>query len=858
MTESSAPSGVRTLPVPELSLVVLVGPSGCGKSTFARAHFAPTEVLSSDACRALVSDDENDQSATKDAFEVLHAIAAKRLARGRLTVVDATNVQPEARKPLVELARRYHVLPVAIVLDIPERVCQERNRTRPDRTFGPHVIRQQRSQLERSLRGLAREGFRHVHILRSPEEMAAVAIERQPLWNNRKSDHGPFDVIGDVHGCGDELEALLRELGYAPDAEGTWRHPVGRKAVFVGDLVDRGPRVVDVLRLVMDMVQAGTALVVPGNHDVKLMRKLRGRDVQVTHGLQESLDQLAGEPEAFHRHVADFIDGLVSHYVLDDGRLVVAHAGMKEEMQGRGSGKVRDFALFGETTGETDEFGLPIRYNWAAEYRGPATVVYGHTPVPEPEWLNRTINIDTGCVFGGRLTALRYPERELVSVQAARQYAVPARPLGGPTAGAALSAQQQVDDVLDLADVAGKRIVQTGLHHTVTIREENATAAIEVMSRFAANPKWLVYLPPTMSPSETSERDGYLEHPAEAFEYFRRQGVTEVVCEEKHMGSRAVVVACRDEEAARRRFGVMDEGAGIVYTRTGRRFFDQPLLEEALLERVRGALTAAGFWNAHETDWVVLDCELMPWSAKAQELIRQQYAAVGAAAGAALAEAVATLTQAAGRGADVDALAERYRTRESLATRYVAAYRRYCWPVRSIDDLRLAPFHVLATEGRVHVDRDHLWHLGQVAQVCAHGAPLLFTTRFRDVATEDPASVEAGIAWWEELTGQGGEGMVVKPRGFIARTKRGMVQPAVKCRGREYLRIIYGPEYTSPEHLARLRSRGLSAKRSLALREFALGIEGLERFVRREPLRRVHECAFGVLALESEPVDPRL
>lgn len=324
------------------------------------------------------------------------------------------------------------------------------------------------------------------------------------------------------------------------------------------------------------------------------------------------------------------------------------------------------------------------------------------------------------------------------------------------------------------------------------------------------------------------------------------------------MGSRAVVVACRDEEAARRRFGVMDEGAGIVYTRTGRRFFDQPLLEEALLERVRGALTAAGFWNAHETDWVVLDCELMPWSAKAQELIRQQYAAVGAAAGAALAEAVATLTQAAGRGADVDALAERYRTRESLATRYVAAYRRYCWPVRSIDDLRLAPFHVLATEGRVHVDRDHLWHLGQVAQVCAHGAPLLFTTRFRDVATEDPASVEAGIAWWEELTGQGGEGMVVKPRGFIARTKRGMVQPAVKCRGREYLRIIYGPEYTSPEHLARLRSRGLSAKRSLALREFALGIEGLERFVRREPLRRVHECAFGVLALESEPVDPRL
>jgi protein phosphatase len=421
---------------------------------------------------------------------------------------------------------------------------------------------------------------------------------------------------------------------------------------------------------------------------------------------------------------------------------------MKEEMQGRGSGKVRDFALFGETTGETDDFGLPVRYNWAAEYRGQATVVYGHTPVPEPEWLNRTINIDTGCVFGGRLTALRYPERELVSVPAAGEYAVPARPLVAPAQDGALTAQQQLDDVLDLADVAGKRIVQTGLHHTVTIRAENATAALEVMSRFAANPKWLVYLPPTMSPSETTEREGYLEYPAEAFAYFRRQGVAQVVCEEKHMGSRAVVVACRDEEAARRRFGVEGEGAGIIYTRTGRRFFDQPAREDALLERVRGALTAAGFWEEHETDWVVLDCELMPWSAKAQELIRQQYAAVGAAAGAALAQAVAVLAQAAARVTDVAPLAERFRMREGLAARYVEAYRGYCWPVASVEDLRLAPFHVLATEGGTHVDKDHLWHLGAIERMCAHGAPVLFRTRCMEVETGDPASVEAATAWW--------------------------------------------------------------------------------------------------------------
>src|SRR5262245_59854268 len=180
--------------IPELSLVVLIGTSGSGKSTFARQHFKPTEILSSDFCRGLVSDDENDQSATKPAFDVLHYIARKRLAAGKLTVIDATNVQMEARKPLVELAREFHVLPVAIVLNLPEKLCQESNQSRPDRQFGPHVVRNQSQQLRRSIRGLEREGFRHVFVLSSPEEIAAATITRQPLWNNRKDEHGPFDI----------------------------------------------------------------------------------------------------------------------------------------------------------------------------------------------------------------------------------------------------------------------------------------------------------------------------------------------------------------------------------------------------------------------------------------------------------------------------------------------------------------------------------------------------------------------------------------------------------------------------------------------------------------------------------------
>ena len=851
---------MRTITIPELSLVVLIGPSGCGKSTFAGTHFKPSEVLSSDFCRALVSDDENNQAATKDAFEVLHFIAAKRLAAGKLTVVDATNVQPEARKPLVALARQYHVIPVALVLNLPDRICQDRNRQRADRDFGPHVIRQQSQQLRRSLRNLKREGFRHIHEFSSPAEVEEVLIERQPLWNNRKQDHGPFDIIGDVHGCFDELNSLLTKLGYQFN-NGTFeaRHPEGRKAIFLGDLVDRGPKTPEVLKLVMSMVQSGAALAVPGNHDSKLMRKLRGRDVQITHGLAESLQQLDHESPEFKEQVADFIDGLVSHYVLDDGRLVVAHAGLKEALQGRGSGKVRDFALYGETTGETDEFGLPVRYNWAAEYRGRAAVVYGHTPVPEPEWLNGTICIDTGCVFGGKLTALRYPEKELVSVPAQATYYRSAKPfLAEEEQAPALTAQQTYDDVLDIEDVSGKRIISTRLHRTVTIREENSFAALEVMSRFAVDPKWLIYLPPTMSPSETTREAELLEHPAEVFAYFRNAGVARVVCEEKHMGSRAVVIVCRDRDAARKRFGVVEDTAGICYTRTGRRFFDDQALEAEFISRLQAALNAAETWDEFATDWVCLDCELMPWSAKAQELLRQQYAAVGAAARAAVPEAVTVLQRALAVAPEAVPLLAAYRDRQVAAEKYVDAYRRYCWPVRSLDDLKLAPFHLLATEDRVHSDRDHVWHMQTLAKICAAGDDLLMQTNYLVVDVTDPASEQAGISWWNALTSRGGEGMVVKPFDFIARSSRGLVQPAIKCRGKEYLRIIYGPEYALPQNLERLRGRGLSTKRSLALREFALGMEALERFVRHEPLRRVHECVFGVLALESEPVDPRL
>ncbi len=845
--------------------MLLIGPSGSGKSTFARTHFKPTETISSDFCRGLVADDENDQSATKEAFELLHFLATKRMQRGRLTIIDATNVQPEARKPLIALAKQYHFLVSAIVFNIPEAICQQRNQSRPDRSFGPHVVRRQAADLHKSLRQLRHEGFHSISIITTPEQVESVEVERQKLWNNRQDEHGPFDVIGDIHGCFAELQTLLIGLGYTltpPDEENDHfriAHPAGRKLVFLGDLVDRGPDSPQVLRLVMDAVDAGAAFCVPGNHDIKLLRKLKGRDVSLKHGIVETLAQLEQEPPPFKDRVIAFLDGLISHYLLDDGKLVVAHAGMKESMQGRGSGGVREFALYGETTGETDEAGLPVRYNWASEYRGKAMVVYGHTPVRQPEWLNHTVNIDTGCVFGGALTALRYPEREIISVPAEKAYYEGGSPfMLKEQVTDTLSAQQQQDDMLDMEDVSGKRLITTSLQRNIMIREENAIAALEIMSRFAADPKWLIYLPPTMSPCETSSQPGLLEHPAEAFAYYRHQDVQQVICEQKHMGSRAILIVCHDADTARTRFGVMDTAIGICYTRTGRRFFDDPLLETALLERVRAALDASDFWRQFATDWVCLDCELLPWSVKAQSLVLKQYAAVGAASRVSLDEAVTALRQAEEHGLDIEPLLMKYQQRQQLAIQYTQAYRHYCWPVESIDDLKVAPFHILATQDKVHVDKNHTWHMQTIARFCAADTRLLLATPYLLVDVNDDASVEQGIRWWQELTGQGGEGMVVKPLDFIVQGKRGLIQPAVKCRGPEYLRIIYGPEYDVPENLARLRSRGLGAKRSLALREFALGVESLERFVHNEPLRRVHECVFGVLAFESEPVDPRL
>ena len=850
--------------IPEFSLVAMIGGTSSGKSSFAARHFKPTEILSSDFFRAMITDDENDQSISADAFDLLYYAANKRLNHMRLTVIDATNLQEHARKQIIDLAREQNVHAVAIVLNLPEEILQERNKARPERNYPPRVIRQHCQQVHRCIRNLKREGFRFVYVINSLEQLENTEIVREKLWNNKTDEHGPFDVIGDIHGCCDELEKLLTLMGYVMTDNG-YTHPEGRKAAFLGDFCDRGPRNADVLRLVMDMVKTGNAIAVPGNHDVKLLKYLNGKTVSMTHGIDKTIAELEEKGEEFQAEVRAFIDSLISHYVLDDGKLVIAHAGLREAYIGRGSARVREFCLYGETTGETDSFGLPVRLDWAADYRGRATVVYGHIAGLEVKAINGTYCIDTGCVFGGKLTAYRYPEREIVSVDATCQYYEPVKPLEEPE-------ETSIGDMLTADDFNHRMHITTSLMPSIDVAENNAAAALEIMSRYAADPHWLIYLPPTMSPCETSELDGYLEHPQQAFDYFKNNGVRHVVCEKKHMGSRAVIVLCRTPDTAKSRFGVTDGTRGIIYTRTGRRFFDDPGMEQALLDRMDKALTDSGFWTDFITDWICIDAELMPWSEKAQSLIRSQYAATGRAGAQGLEAAVQALTlasqrrnisydvssSASGQNVDPAGLLARYIAKRDDIARYTDAYREYCWTVQSVEDIRIAPFHILACEGKVFSDEKHVWHMETIRKYLINSDPVLMATPYICVDTEDEASRDAGVDWWLSLTGEGGEGMVVKPETYIAKKDGRLLQPAVKCRGREYLRIIYGAEYLEPEHLQRLKKRSLSRKRALALREFSLGMESLERFVHKEPLYKIHECVFAVLAFESEPVDPRL
>lgn len=762
--------------LPDPCLVVLIGASSAGKTTLARQHFRAGEVVSSDQCRLMVADDENDQDATRDAFDLLHYVVSKRLETARLTVVDATSLLPDDRRPLLSLAQSFHVPAVAVVLDVPYEVAVERNEARADRDLPAPTLR---TQVERAARStaeqLAGEGFAQVVTLQVSAEgivdpagqtAAGVVVERARLPTDRSDEPGPFDIVGDVHGCVDELVDLLTKLGYDVTADRAGaEHPDGRRAVFVGDLVDRGPDTPAVLRLVMGMVRNGNAVCVPGNHEMRLVRALRGGDATTGHGLAESLRQLAASPPELRDEAIGFLETLPSHAVLDGGQLVVAHAGLPVHMHNRDSAAVRWFALYGDTGGETDEFGHQVRYPWARDYAGTATVVYGHTPVTVPEWVNNTICVDTGCVYGGSLTALRYPERELVSIPATRVYYKRA------------SERQEADRAT---------VLSTRLDGDVRLGAAELAAAEGVVGEGGLDLRWLVSLPPPVPPGPVTTKGDLLEHPEDTFWAYAETGVEEVVCEYQHAGDPAVAVLCRDAAAAEHRFGLTAEeasgaaglGLGVLYSQTA-----QPGKPD-LVDELHRAVDAAGLWDELATEWLALEVELL-------------------------------------------------------------------------SEDRLAPRAVLAAESGVWAGEDRLWHLTVAERLHEASPQRLVATRHTRVAVRDVRSRAQGIAWWQDVVGSGGAGMVVRPLSIGQPSDAGgsgsdgvpFLAPGLQCRGPTYLKALYGDDYGAPENLLRLRDRDVAGELTASRQAFALGVEALERFVKREPMESVHACCFGVLAL---------
>ncbi|MDH4127213.1 MAG: polynucleotide kinase-phosphatase [Spirochaetota bacterium] len=841
--------------VPECSLILLIGISGSGKTMFAHKHFKLADIISLDHYRNIVLDNNNGETTYDNTIEVIRLICSKRLAKARLTLIDGNNLQNEYRKQFVSLSKEYHFSSVAIVFNIPEQLCRERNKSRSDYNIYSQTLNNQQELLNLTLNSLDGEGFNSIYILRSPDEVDNIKINLIPLQSNKKHLNGPFDIVGDIHGCFDELYELLLKLGYKitfSNNEYRTEHKDNRKIIFLGDLVDRGPKIAEVMRFVMDLVKSDDALCVPGNHDIKLVRKLKDKDAKTGFGVAESINQLEKEGINFTKKVTTFLDSLVSHYVLDNGKLIVAHAGMKEEYQGRGSSIVREFALFGESTGEIDEYGLTSRYDWAKDYKGKAIVVYGHTPVAQAEWVNNTINIDTGCVFGGILTALRYPENELVSVKAKHTYYTPMKPFLAEKNQAPTYYPRSYHNLLDINDVLGNRLIQTSYLPSINISEEITSVTLEFISQFAIIPSALIYLPPTVLPPEASKFSNLLEHPTDAFNYYFSHGISKIICIEKQIGVKAIIIICKNKETALKYFNITDS-IGICYNQFGCSLFGSKTIEDDILDNLNEAMESANIWNELNTNWIIMECNVIHnlFSKDNQENVKGLHPFR-----LKLKNTIDQLSKAESRGVDVNSYKSRFEEEYKFLNNYFYSYKEYFSNINSIFDLKIAPLYILASEGKVHSDKDNLWHLKLIEKICYNNYPnnknknILVKTPYRTIDNTDTKNKNTIISWWEELNIHKSEGIIVKPYNFMIKKKSTLIQPAIKCRNKEFLKLIYGTDYNTSEKIKIINNRDLSNIHSLAIKEFALGIEALQRFVRNEPLYRVHECVFANLALK--------
>ncbi len=862
--------------LPHSGIVLLVGPSNSGKTTLLQrlvdqGVLTKSEIVSSDQFREMVADssfiemenrpkDEQDilfaeyQKISQKAFEAMDEIINIRSFLGKLTVVDATHLRPDDRKKYVDMAGKNNIIALAIVLDIPEKVLLDRDDHR-DNPRGKKRIKQQVRTFKSNLRSLKKEGFSASYIL-DESDLGQCSYSRSQNPISKEVGVG-LDFIGDIHGCYPEFIELLTQLGYQKGEDGTYEHPEGRKLVSVGDVLGRGPNSLDCLRLFKIHVDKGLAYMVDSNHGWKIARWLDGRNVELGHGderIPEEFEQYEKEngEEACKRLKVEFKDFLLQApsnlvFTKNGVRVVVAtHAGIKDEYIGKQSRRISDFCRFGDTDG-FDESGKPVRKDWFANHISGELIIWGHDPKPQPLVINNTINIDQGVVFGGKLTAFRYPEKEFVFIEAKADYS------GDPENFLQMSKRERFNPPNIQSFVNGYAVL-TDLYGEIRVQGDVVKSAIEEVSHYTVPIEELVYIPPTMSPaSEVSALDDYLEHPREAFSYYRNQGITTTVTEKKHMGSRAILMLFKNSTAAFEYVG--RKTLGTIYTRTGRPFFNKET-NNTILSNLNKDLNDNGYFEKNNTDFVLLDAEILPWNLKAKELISSQYAHVAEVAIMDRLKLLEKLNLARENGWDVEPWIEEIVHKIQNAETFRDIFQNYCWDTDGTSRIQIAPFHILAHSDKTFFDKSHVWHMEECKHL-ANLSDLIIETEFKVVT--DEKSEEEAILWWQEMTEQGHEGFVIKPETYIARNQNGkMVQPALKVRGRKYLQIIYGVDYLDMENLKRIKKRNVGKKQRHALMEFALGIEGIKRLVHKEPIARVHECVLATLSLEADPVDPRL
>ncbi|MFC4409780.1 polynucleotide kinase-phosphatase [Chungangia koreensis] len=855
---------------PHAGIVILVGPSNSGKTTYLQQWIDQgillrTEIVSSDEFRLAVGDtdfiswtnrpkDEADalfeeyQTISGEAFRMMEEVIKARCRLNKLTVVDATHLFAEDRKRYVALSKQFHVPITAIVLDIRDETLFHRDQIR-DQPRGMKRVRQQIHHFKKGLRSINGEGFHSVYRIGENEELE-ISRRINPLYIDVGNG---IDFIGDIHGCFDELINLLTKLGYEEKA-GFYIHPEGRRFMSVGDVMSRGPESLKTMLFFKKHIENGLAFMTDSNHGWKIARWLEGRNVTLNHG-DECVEAEIGEYERQYgqeeanqlkAELKSFLWEAPSHYVITKNgvpTVVCTHAGIKDEWIGKESEQISDFCRYGDTDG-VDETNRPIRKDWTVHHKGSLLIVWGHDPKPQPQFINRTLNIDQGVVFGGRLTAFRYPDGEIMSVQAKINYS-------GYEDHPLAEWKRKRFNLPNIAHFLNGYTVNTQDLGDVKIPSNQVKSAIDSVSRNTLPIEKLFYIPPTMSPTpEPSALNDYLEHPQEAINYYRNHGVTKLIAEKKHMGSRAIMIIFKDSQAAVKSIGTATNG--VIYTRTGRRFFDQDT-ENNVVQIIVDELREKDYFEHYETDYVCLDTEIMPWNLKAKDLIRKQYAHVSENALLDRSKLIERLQQS--EFTDVRDWLSIYDMKLQNAHVFKEVFQNYCWNVEGIEKIQIAPFHVLAHSNQTFFDKPHLWHMEMNRKLSA-GSTLFVETDYKIIS--NPSDDLEIIKWWEEMTKEGHEGIVIKPEIYISTYKGRLLQPAIKVRGRKYLSIIYGMDYLEPANLIRLKKRNTNKKQKNALKEFALGIEGIKRFVERDSIERIHECVLGVLALESEPVDPRL